>query len=323
MTDYESLTASCRERVLAGLSDAPCSEILASLFGRGQLLRPRLVFAATEAVGGRPSDVMAAAEAIELLHGASLIHDDIVDAAATRRGLAAVHLRVAPGAAIVLADYLLFHAFRVLCRPQLGRPAASTLRAVSALSYYAEACSRGQVQELQAASDTCGEAEYLQLARLKTGAQFEVAAQLGPILLGASEDDLHALATFGAQIGIAYQIHDDVLDLVGDAQLLGKPVGNSLELDRPILPIIYLHAHGSKDARATFLELQRLDQPVAEVGRLLESEGMISLARATQKAHVDRAVEALERLRPSAAVTALGEWARSLADSVARPANSV
>lgn len=322
MRAYEALTAACRERLLADLSGAPSSEILIPHFERGKMLRSRLVFAAAGALSDRFSDVMAAAMAVELLHGASLIHDDIADGATTRRGLAAVHLRVPTGAAVVLADYLLLRAFTTLGCAWPTHPETSVLRAMTVLSQHAEDCCRGQLQDLEPASHAYGEEEYFELVRRKTGFPFAAAAQLGPILLGARAEEVEALATFGLEIGIAFQIQDDMLDVLGEAHSLGKPVGNSLAQGRPTLPLIYLRSRGSEAAQAKLRELQRLDESAAEVGWLLEEEGILRLARAAHKTHADRAVEALERLRPSEAVAtlaALGRFIAGWAPGVAEP----
>jgi geranylgeranyl pyrophosphate synthase len=309
----EELSAICRANVIAGLSEAPCSDVLISHFNNAKMLRAGLVFTATAAVNGQPGEVTFAAESLELLHGASLIHDDIIDGARERRGLPAVHLRVSPGTGLVLADYLIFRSFARLSQAESLHPAKNVLKALRVLTHHAEECCRGQVEELDPACYGYGEEDYLSLIQRKTGSLFAAAAQLGPILVGASEEDVLALTSYGLAVGTAFQIRDDMLDLVGEVHSLGKPIGNSLSNRRPSLPIIYLHKYGSKFARAKFLEMRRLQRPPKEVARLLAEEGMFARAQCTQQRQIGKAAKALEQLRPSAAHATLATFTQTVA----------
>ena len=296
------LTAACRANVLADLADAPCSDVLVPLFLRGKMLRPALVFTATAATGGDPAAALPAAEAVELLHGASLIHDDIADEATERRGLPAVHRAVGTGTAVVLGDFLIFRALSRLTDP----------RAFQLLTNHAETCCRGQVDELRAdAAAPDAEAAYLATAARKTAALFVVACQLGPVLTAADEGHLDALGRYGLALGTAFQIRDDLLDLVGDARAVGKPLGNSLAHERPLLPVIYLHRDGSPRAKAHFAALVRAGAGREAVSRLLEEEGLIARAGAVQRAYALDAAAALTGLPPSdarALLEALARW---------------
>ena len=186
------------------------------------------------------------------------------------------------------------------------------VEAVRVLSGYAEQCCQGQIDEQTRSSATCSEREYLTLARNKTASQFAAAAQLGAILVGASKEDVDALGAYGLALGTAFQIQDDALDLLGNADTLGKPIGNSLALGRPNLAVIYLWEYGSEAARAKYRQMERSRAPLEEFAQLLVEEGMVELACAMQKQHSDQALETLERLSRPEGRAALAAFNRYL-----------
>src|SRR5262245_40484306 len=141
---YSDYTDRTRHALLARLADAPAGHVLQEYFKRGKMLRASLVFAASASVGGDPENVVAAAEAIELLHGSSLVHDDIVDRAAERRGLVSLHEQLGVGPALVLGDDLLLGAFAVLAEASAYHPPAQVLEATQVLIQLARECCRGQ-----------------------------------------------------------------------------------------------------------------------------------------------------------------------------------
>jgi geranylgeranyl pyrophosphate synthase len=279
--------------------------VLAEHFARGKMLRPLLAFAAAAAVGGDPATALPAAEAIELLHGASLVHDDIIDQAATRRGLPALHRRVGAGVALVLGDYLLVRAFAVLGAAQPSHPPERVLEALGRLGRHAQQCCRGQVQELLAPGRQDSEGLYLAIVRGKTAAPFAAAAGLGAVLGGGAAWEVAALEGYGRDVGIAFQIHDDLLDFTGDEEALGKPVGQSLAEGPPTLPLIYLRRYGSRAAREEYKRMCRAGPERQGLAALLEREGIFQRVRATRQRYVLAAQRALDGLRPSGAVTLL------------------
>src|SRR5512145_2036024 len=177
--------ARCVERTRSALSarllDAPAGEVVREYFERGKMLRAFLVFAATAAVGGEPDDVVMAAEAIELLHGASLFHDDIIDGASTRRGLPALHQRLGVGPALVVGDDLLLRAFAALAEASACHTPARVLAATETLNRLARECCRGQFEEL-CAQRWVSEADYMAIVAGKTAAPFVAAGVLGVLL---------------------------------------------------------------------------------------------------------------------------------------------
>jgi geranylgeranyl pyrophosphate synthase len=291
----------------------PAGDVLYPYFARGKMLRASLVFAAATAVdGSRPDDVMMAAAAIELLHGASLIHDDIVDHAATRRGLPALHQQLGVGPALVVGDHLLLLAFAALGEARACHPPGRVLDALDTLNALARDCCRGQFDELRAGRWMTEQA-YLAVVRGKTGAPFVAAGVLGAVLGGGTPSEIAHIRAFAQELGVAYQIGDDLLDLLGDPNMLGKPVGNSLALGRAMLPLIYLGQARAEALRTSVGEAAAMpsasaaatDERRRGLAQLLQREGILDRVRRVQQAHVDAAFIAADNLSNTAGVDAL------------------
>ncbi len=310
-TAYSHCIDRTRQALHSRLGDAPAGEILREYFDRGKMLRAFLVFAAAASVGGDPEDVIMAAEAIELLHGASLFHDDIVDQAAERRGLASLHARLGVGQALVIGDDLLLRAFAALSEARFSHPAARVLEAMQELNQFARECCRGQFEEM-CAGRWISEDEYLSIVSGKTAAPFVAAGVLGVLLGGGSEAQLAQIRLYARQMGIAFQIDDDLLDLIGEPQSLGKPVGNSLAQGRPMLPIIHLWEVGSEATRKKLRRLSDDGWKRDELAGLLEQHGVVDWVLQVQQRHLAAAVEALQGFRHSTGIDAL----RALASSI-------
>lgn len=200
-----------------------------SLMAGGKRLRPILLMAAADAVGSDGTKLLPAACALEMIHTYSLIHDDLpaMDNDDYRRGKLTNHKVYGDGIAILAGDALLTLAFTVLLR-QKDVPAASLLRVVDEISRAAgaEGMVGGQVLDLQAENKTISLDELRRVHMGKTGALFHAALRSGAILGGASEQQLAALTAYADHFGLAFQITDDILDVVGNAEDIGKPVGS-------------------------------------------------------------------------------------------------
>ena len=302
---YSVHLASCRNSLSRDLATCPAARHLKGYFERGKMIRPMLVFLSASGVGGDAMEALPAAEAIELLHVAALIHDDIIDGADQRRGLPALHRRIGEAAALVVGDHLILESFEALaCAAESGN-AAAVLQAVRLLSRCAQDCCRGQIAELSPARSSAAEQQYFSVVRGKTASQFAAAVGLGAIFGGAGEEECNALRSFAMSTGIAFQIRDDELDLTGDSVELGKPAGNSIEAGRPSLPLIYLAKHGSTEALAAFAKLKTDGTRRAELVRLMEEEGLLERVRRMERFYLRRALAALERLSPTPECDAL------------------
>lgn len=293
-----------RHTLQESLSPSPGGSVLAPYFLRGKMFRARLVCAAAEAVGGNPDDVEPGAVAIELLHGASLLHDDIIDRSPQRRGFVSVHERLGVEQALVLGDDLLLMAYAAIGAARPGQPASRILDTIETLTACARDCCRGQFDELRA-SRWISEDEYLSIVRGKTAAQFVAASTVGATLAGASQRQLQGIRNYAEQVGVAFQIGDDLRDIVGDSRAMGKPTGNSLELGRPLLPLIYLWDADPESAQAAVTRLADSNWSIDELVRQLELHDIPERVRRIQHRYAATAIEVLDEFEASAGVNAL------------------
>ncbi|WP_418281548.1 polyprenyl synthetase family protein [Halorubrum sp. DTA98] len=226
MEYLERRVALVDERIEAVIDDVEPDELSAELehvvLAGGKRVRPAVTILACEAFDGDPEDAVDFAAGIEFVHNASLVIDDIIDRSAVRRGTPSAWSAFGYGPAIITSDGLLGEAFALFSTdPQ-------------AMSIVAEAMielGEGEATELAARPTT--EAEYMELARRKTGALFRAAAELGAVAGGADPDAVESFGEYAERVGVAFQMRDDVLDATADADDLGKPTGQDAEMDRP------------------------------------------------------------------------------------------
>lgn len=206
-----------------------------SLTAGGKRLRPILVMAAADAVGAKGTDFLHVACAIEMIHTYSLIHDDLpaMDNDDYRRGKLTNHKVYGEAMAILAGDALLTQAFEVIIR-QEGVPAEVLLQVVREMSVAAgpNGMVGGQVIDMLSEGKKISMAELRKMHMGKTGALFRAAIRSGAIMAGADEKQLEALTTYADCFGLAFQITDDILDVVGDEAVIGKPVGSDERNDK-------------------------------------------------------------------------------------------
>jgi len=199
---------------------------------RGKRLRPALLLLAAKACGTVSPACHTLAAAVEMIHTATLVHDDVLDEADLRRHLPTVNAQWGNKVSILLGDMLFTHAFHL----------ASTVDA-RACRIIGEATNRVCAGELRQVAErgnlALGEPDYFAIIEGKTAALTECAARLGALYSGASDDTAERMATFGANLGLAFQIADDVLDLVGTEHAAGKTLGTDLEQRKLTLPVIH------------------------------------------------------------------------------------
>jgi len=262
---------------------------LGTLAAGGKRLRPVLVFVCAPS-GERAEDLVRAAAAVELLHMATLVHDDVLDRAPLRRGQATVFAAGGHEAATATGDLLFSRAFGELTLA--GEP-----EAVRALSSASSALARGELmQRADAWSEVVTPERYRERCELKTGALFDAACRLGALLGGAGEEAVTALSRFGSRIGLAFQIFDDVLDVSGPSERTGKPRGTDL-LDGTItLPLIL--ARG-RDPELAGLDLRSVVTEAAQAEALSDRialTGALGEAREIALGHVSEAKAAISDL---------------------------
>jgi geranylgeranyl pyrophosphate synthase len=229
----------CEERLrraVAGHASEVVRPAADTLAAGGKRVRPLLVFCAAPRAGledGRVlADLLSAASAVELVHMATLVHDDLLDGATMRRGRPTVARELGADRAVSTGDYLFARAFAELTR-------ARSPRAVQALAGAALDLSRGEMDQQRAAFDfALTEDAYLSRCRRKTAALFSVACRLGALVGGAGAQATERLAAFGENVGMAFQIFDDILDLAGAPAKTGKRRGTDLCDGTVTLPVI-------------------------------------------------------------------------------------
>lgn len=216
-----------------------------SVFAGGKRLRPILVLAGAEVAGAAAEAVLPAACAIELIHTYSLVHDDLpaMDDSPTRRGQPTCHVVYGEAAAVLVGDALHAFAFELLAR-NADVPGITAERVVRAISELAQGIGTegmvgGQMLDLLAAGGRRGDADVREIHRLKTGALVRTCLRIGGILGGSSTDDLDALSRYGAEVGLAFQIVDDILDVVGEQAKLGKDVGSDAAEKKITFPSVF------------------------------------------------------------------------------------
>jgi heptaprenyl diphosphate synthase/octaprenyl-diphosphate synthase len=266
----------------------------------GKRLRALLALLAAGLGSYELERVLNAAAAAELIHAASLVHDDLVDGAAQRRGRATVHVRWDNNVALMLGDY-----FFALAAHEMSL--APDPRVIAIYAQAVQTIVEGELSPVLVAEPfETAFAQYLYKTGSKTAALFEAACRAGMLCGRGNEAMVDLLGHYGYALGMAFQIVDDVLDYTADARTLGKPAGNDLRQGTITLPLIYAVANGASPALLTVLDVQGTDDRlvealIAEVRRY----GGIAEAQALAEQYAQRARMHLERFAPSPARQAL------------------
>lgn len=274
----------------------------------GKLLRPLLLLDACRAAGGDPEHVFPAAAGTEYGHVASLVHDDIIDGDTERRGQESLQSKYDVPTALLTGDLLIFQTFLSYTRCQeRGVSANRVLDAIRALSSTCIDMCRGQALESEIAGnlDTTEET-YLELVRLKTASFCQAASYIGACLAEAPEHVVACLAEYGRNLGMAFQIMDDILSYDGSALLMGKPLTSDLRNRRVTLPIIYALELGRLPARRRIQDYfdatgDVTNEKYAQLVRLLGATRAIDRARALAYRYTTRAKQQLDCLDSSEA----------------------
>ncbi len=273
----------------------------------GKRLRPSMLLMAAEAVGGEPKVVVPAAVSIELVHNFTLIHDDIMDNAETRRGRPAVHVKWDEAGAILAGDTLYSKAFEILTAAKAPRP-EDMVASVAMLARTCAAICEGQWLDMEfERRDQVTEDEYLEMIEKKTGVLYGAAAWMGARLVGAPEKQAEGLEMFGRLVGMAFQIQDDVLDLTAPTEVLGKPRGGDLAEGKKTMIMIHAMASGTKVE--IFGKKNASGQEIEAALKTLKASGSIDYARSKAISLVEEGKEALAVLEDSDAKSLLLELA--------------
>ncbi|MGV6803499.1 MAG: polyprenyl synthetase family protein [Ruegeria sp.] len=198
----------------------------------GKRLRPMLTLAAARLFGYSGDHHVKLAATVEFIHTATLLHDDVVDESAQRRGRPTANLLWDNKSSVLVGDYLFSRSFQLMVE-------TGSLRVLDILANASATIAEGEVLQMTAASDLAtDEGVYLQVVRGKTAALFSAATEVGGVIAGATEEQVGALFAFGDALGIAFQIADDLLDYQGDSKTTGKNVGDDFRERKLTLPVI-------------------------------------------------------------------------------------
>ena len=240
----------------------------------GKRLRPMLTLATAALFGYRGEHHIRLATSVEFMHTATLLHDDVVDESDLRRGKSSARMIWGNQASVLVGDFLLGQAFRMMVE-------TGSMDALAVLSDAAAVIAEGEVLQLAVSKKMeTTEDDYIAVIRGKTAELFAAAAEVGPIIAGASDADRKALRDYGMALGIAFQLVDDVLDYGGDSADLGKNVGDDFREGKVTLPIILAYQRGDDDEKAFWrnaIEGGENDDAALEKARfLLEKHGALA-----------------------------------------------
>jgi octaprenyl-diphosphate synthase len=276
--------------------------------GGGKRMRPMLTLACASLLGYPGTRHHKLAAAVEFIHTATLLHDDVVDGSGLRRGKRTANLIWGNPATVLVGDFLFSRAFELMVED-------GSLKVLRILSHASAVIAEGEVEQLTAQRQVeTDEDHYLRIISAKTAALFSAACRVAPVVAEASEDDELALDAYGRNLGIAFQLSDDMIDYASDTATMGKGVGDDFRDGKMTLPVILAYARGSEEDRSFWrsaMSGQRVsDQDLGHAIALLRSTDALSdtLERARQYAR--RAIDALARYPSSKVKEALVEAAR-------------
>ncbi|HWL54256.1 MAG TPA: polyprenyl synthetase family protein [Chthoniobacteraceae bacterium] len=267
----------------------------------GKRLRPALVLLAAGATGAIQPVQVELAVILELIHAATLVHDDIMDGADIRRGEPTVNAKWGNTISVLLGDCMFAHALK------LSTQFTSTEVTRRIADATAEVCS-GEIMQTQRRFDlNLSVADYFKIIEMKTAALFGAATELGAQLNNAPPEVVEAMRLFGLKLGIAYQIYDDCLDLAGDEAKAGKTLGSDLRKGKLTLPLLHLLRECDENRRARWSEVILSGNGVEALVREVKERGALDVAVTTARGLLGEAREQLE-------LVADGPFRRGLAD---------
>ena len=210
----------------------------------GKRIRPMLTVTAARLCGAKGDQHIKLATAVEFMHTATLLHDDVVDESDLRRGKKTARLIWGNQASVLVGDYLLGQAFKMMVE-------TGSLEALRILSHAAAVIAEGEVLQLSASHDTSTtEDAYMQVIVAKTAALFSAAAEVGAVVAKRPKNEQAALESYGRNLGIAFQLVDDALDYSGKQALMGKSIGDDFREGKITLPVVLSYRRGTKEERS-------------------------------------------------------------------------
>ena len=307
-----ALVASDMERVNAVILDRMQSRIplIPELAGHlitsgGKRMRPMLTLACARLLGYEGDAHYKLASAVEFIHTATLLHDDVVDHSGMRRGRKTANIIWGNSASVLVGDFLFSRAFELMVE-------AESLKALQILSHASAVIAEGEVNQLTAQRrvDT-DEQLYLEIIDAKTAALFAAACRIAPVVANRSEAEEVALDAYGRNLGIAFQLVDDALDYASDGATMGKDAGDDFRDGKVTLPVILAYARGDEEERsfwkAAIAGHRISDEDLAHATALLVKSGAIADTLARARHYGQLAIDALQPFEDGTAKAALVE----------------
>lgn len=254
----------------------------------GKRLRPAMLLMVARAMGYQGTHHHLLAGVVEFIHTATLLHDDVVDESDLRRGRSTANAVFGNAASVLVGDYLYSRSFEMMVE-------TGSMPAMQVLSGATTIIAEGEVLQLLNVHDPDVSMErYLQVVRYKTAKLFEAAAQVGAIIAGASPDVEQAAAAYGRHVGTAFQLIDDVLDYSGEADALGKNVGDDLREGKPTMPLIHIMETGTPAQREMIQNAIRTGEADFEaVGQAIRATAALEYTRQAASTEAELARQAL------------------------------
>lgn len=258
----------------------------------GKRLRPALVLLSAGVFGKIETRHHKLAAVVEFIHTATLLHDDVVDESALRRGRATANTLFGNAASVLVGDFVYSRAFQMMVGVQ-------NMRVMDILAEATNIIAEGEVLQLLNINDAdISDDDYLRVIHYKTAKLFEAATRLGAVICQASTEDENAMAEYGMRLGTAFQLIDDVLDLSGNSEDIGKSLGDDIAEGKPTLPLLYAMRHG--DAKQSQLIRNAIEQGGLEdfsaIIQAVEQTGALDYVRNIAKQEAELACKAIQHL---------------------------
>jgi octaprenyl-diphosphate synthase len=264
--------------------------------GGGKRIRPSLLLLAAHQLGFFGPSAIRLGAVVEMVHTATLVHDDIIDGADTRRGRPSANTTWGNEKCVLAGDWLYMQAFRVALEER-------NLRILDLLISLTQQMVEGELLQIQKLGKMVSEAEYYDLIFRKTACLFSICMRLGAILAGATEAEESALGAFGRAVGLAFQIVDDVLDLTATEEVLGKPVASDLREGKATLAVVHAADHGTASDRKAIRRVldDRSFENVSrqQIREILVRNGSVEYAMAAADRYAEQSRQALAPLADS------------------------
>lgn len=263
----------------------------------GKRIRPLLCLMGADLYGGEPEKALPAAVAVEVFHNFTLLHDDIMDRAPIRRGRPTVHLKWSENSAILSGDAMLILAYQTLQRGTDTYGADKLPELLRVFDRAAMEVCQGQQYDMdfEASDRMVSREEYIGMIRLKTSVLLAAALEMGAIVGGASPAERRALYDFGVNLGLAFQIQDDLLDTYGDAETFGKTIGGDIAVGKKTFLHITAMTLASADQRAAILAPGDIAAKLPRVRGIYDALGVRSVAEAAIEEYFACAMAALHK----------------------------